>query len=117
MCCKIAHQHTKPYHFLKHFPTEIYVCAINRSQPGVPGPLGLRNKIFGGPKYDLRMKVCTFLDVCFFKRNTILKRLQSALLPQKTLSSPIIPADVSDLTMEIAKHVHCYLRFTLRLPR
>ena len=51
---------------------------------------------------------------CF--QNSRILSLQ-VLLPKRTLSSPIIPANVNKLTIYIAKCMHCYLCFTLRLPR
>ena len=43
------------------------------SQPGVPGPLGVRNKIFGFPKCDLRVRVCMLLDVLLSKQPRFMK--------------------------------------------
>jgi len=61
-----------------------------------------------------RARVCMLLlDILFFKIAKIYESLQVLLL-KKTLPSLNIPANVTYLTNEIGKCVHCYFCFTLR---
>jgi len=64
-------------------------------QPGVPGPLVVRNKIFGSPKKSMYV-----LGVLFFKRIEIFESLQvHVVLLKKILSSLIIPNHVTNSTI------------------
>jgi len=68
----------------------------------------VRNAIFEGE--SLYVLGCTF-----FKASEIYESLQVLLL-ERTLSGLILPSNNIKLTIEIAKCVHWYFCFTLRLP-
>jgi len=54
-----------------------------------------------------------FLDVLFFKIAETYESLEVLLL-KRTLYSLMFPANVTKLTIQIAKCAHCYICFTLR---
>jgi len=78
-------------------------CLMQLFQTGDSRVPGVRNAIFEGQSF------C----VLGGEKRDLWKVVDA--VTHKTLSSVIIPASVTNLT--IAKCVHCYSCFTLRLPR
>jgi len=96
MRCKTAHRHTKPYHYLKHFPTEIYVCAINRPPPeSIPDPWGCKTN-FLGAKIRFEDESLYVLGCVFSKETRFLKGCKVLYCPKKHC-----PAQLFQLTLVI----------------
>jgi len=116
---KLPHQERcldfKSEHPVQHKQYVVYTLFQRFPTGGFQTP-GDRNKIFRGPEGDFRgLQICMFLKVPFFKRSESSESLHVLLL-KRTLSSLIVPVNVTDVAIHI-KCVHCYLCFMLQLPR